>query len=154
MPMLIEKLKIRVPMVEIHGIETNWVEALVFERAIAIHPSLNNPGAGIWTVTLARCGQGIVHLPSQVEAMAFATELLKEDLHLDEVIDYRTVPSEVIGKLTLFVGAWGAKRAKVMPRYMVKTIPEGIKVEGWDQMQRGMDQGTVLGPDGLPVGKG
>lgn len=149
------KRKIRLPLQIPIGIETGWVEALVIGGVLAVHPSLNHPGAGVWTVTLAGCGQGIVHLPSEREAEAFAVELYRTCTAAGVSLDYAhhsQVPSDVVLAIKHFIERWGTLRYKVLPkRAAERTVPAGIAVPGWDRLRSPYPAGTLLDYAGNPV---
>lgn len=127
-------------------IDTGRVDARVFSDRIAVHPSLNHPGAGVWMVSLASTGQGLMELPTREEAECFTLELLKDvecgKVYLD--VDPNTVTglpavSVDVNALTLFCAFWGERRKLVLPAYLAKvTIPEGIVVTGWKDREKAL----------------
>jgi hypothetical protein len=133
----IEQRVLRVPQVIPGGlgVDTLRVPARVYNRVMAIHPSINHPGAGIWAVTWAPTGQGVVELPTEGEAECFVLELLK-DVELGKVRVEITEWSQTVdvAALTRFVVGWGERRKMALPRYLAKvTVPEGILVTGWQE---------------------
>jgi hypothetical protein len=109
MPISIERKMQRVPLIHDRGVDTGWVEALVYEGLVSVHPCLKYPGAGKWTVTLAKSGQGLLHFDTQREAQDFAVELIKSNIPLG-FYHYMECPGELKARLTAFVQQWGAER--------------------------------------------
>lgn len=148
MRVTIEERKIRIPLrsaLNPNLIDTGLVDARVFDGLLAVHPSLHHPGAGIWMVTLAPSGQGIIELPSREEAECFCLELLKDKTAgkivltagVEETASGVRPVSVDVNSLTMFCTLWGERRKLSLPSYLAKiTIPQGVIVTGWHDRER------------------
>jgi hypothetical protein len=128
---------LRIPQVVSNGILENHVLAKVYNRLLAVHPSVNHPGAGVWTVTWAPTGQGVVELPSEGEAECFVLELLK-DIEQNKVLVIAAgrAQSVDVAALTRFCTFWGERRKLALPKYLAKTtMPEGLVIPGWHKRE-------------------
>jgi hypothetical protein len=133
--------KLRLPLVgdNPNVIDTGHVPAFFYCNVehpigeVAVHPSLNKPGAGIFTVALASSGLGLMHLPSKEEAACFALELLKEFSSKGIMLDFgpSDMPPSTRKALTFFRMQWHERRKLALPAHLAKTeIPAGIVITG------------------------
>jgi len=106
----VERIKQRVPEVVANGIVERWVDAVVYERLVSVHPHIGIRSQ--WTVTLARSGWGVLHLDSEREAIICAASLLRK---LGPQLGFKHPDSaapSVKDHIKAFVAAWGAERVK------------------------------------------
>jgi hypothetical protein len=135
MKVTIQQKTVRVPQVIPIGIDTLRVPMKVYNKMLGVHPSINHPGGGIWSVSWAPTGQLVVELPSEKEAECFVLELLK-DVELGKVLARVQDREQTVdvSALTRFVTFWGERRKLALPKYLAKThIPEGVIITGWNE---------------------
>jgi hypothetical protein len=106
----VERIKQRVPEVVANGIVERWVDAVMFEGLVSVHPHIGIRGQ--WTVTLAQSGWGALNLDSEREAAICATSLLRK---LGPQLGFNhpsKASPETTNRIKAFVAAWGAERIK------------------------------------------
>jgi hypothetical protein len=133
--------KLRLPLLGDNPniIDTGFVPARFYSNStkpigeVAVHPSINKPGAGIFTVALATSGLGLMHLPSKEEAECFTLELLKEFSGKGIMLDFgpAEMPPTTRVAITFFRMQWHERRKLALPAHLAKTeIPVGIVITG------------------------
>jgi hypothetical protein len=108
--MRVERLKQRVPEVVSNGIVERWVDAVVYEGLVSVHPHIGIRGQ--WTVTLTQSGWGVLHLDSEREAIQCATALLRR---LGPQLGFThpdLASGETKDQIKAFVATWGGERVK------------------------------------------
>jgi hypothetical protein len=148
----------RIPIVRPDGtgIDESWTDGNFtynYNSVLTMHPSINHPGEGIWTVTHAPTGQGILHLPSQEEAAAFALWLLaKAHKERAELGFQHFAHAKERTKIWFSRKCveWGTVRASILPKESLRTTPAGIVVPGWeDRLRKAEDHETEINsPEG------
>jgi hypothetical protein len=161
MPIHITRFRQRMPILTDIAVREGWMDAYLFDGLLSVHRAFDVRlrSQGLWAVTLAGCGQGIDHFPSQEEAEAFAGELLSSGIIEANYRNRLDVPVRVMARLGAFIHRWRTQRRfQVMPKFQSQlAIPEGLQIHsrsqmyGWNQFNERVRSGVILGPDGRPI---
>lgn len=165
MHIVVEKKSQRIPVVltDGTGIETGWSDpeyTQVFNNLFSVHPSLQHQGTPIFTVTHAPTGQGVLHLPTRVEAQMFAIWLLKEAYmqgmtRMLEFEHFANANKSARRWIQRECVKWGVERVKVLPREVAEhATPAQIEVvEQWGKEEVKVPEGEEE-REGGEVGEG